>query len=499
MASDSSAAATSTFPAAYISFPGQNDYITFSSILDRPNILYFEFQDQKSNELKPAQNFPLTLGNTDRGLTTANLFWHQQDYLSMSKIPAIDWQYTPPGTAVGQGVISDFEPVASSSIPPPTPLATSVSTVSSPSQNSPIATPISSIPTPPSSLASLPSVSPAATEVNTAATEAVKKDDGISKGGVVGIAIGCLVAGALIAGLLMWLRSGRSRRKHSSDQEASAIAFLNREKGAAAKAHSVETGSPASQAILSALPQPLEDKAISGEVSKLSNLIKNHVQSYYHTGRIIPRMLDLDDLQAFGSNLPISTGTLSTLLGNSETREIALRFSIAWVLVSRIEYYDEMSATFLPPEVARCFQSISLVNRSSRAHAIFFANWRAITAELLQPAYIQHPFSALDSRNDSIQTALDILDAILQPYADARMDNHQRRCNLEEILKRAASFAFTLFAQPGTWTFDWQEEQGVQSGSLCIFPALLQVTDETGGTLKPPRQFSDAVVRKLDG
>lgn len=79
------------------------------------------------------------------------------------------------------------------------------------------------------------------------------------------------------------------------------------------------------------------------------------------------------------------------------------------------------------------------------------------------------------------------------------MDNNQRKRNLEEILKRAAGFAFTLFAHPSSWTFDWKEEQGVKSGSLCVFPALLQISDDTGEAVKPPRQFSDAIVRTLDG
>lgn len=126
------------------------------------------------------------------------------------------------------------------------------------------------------------------------------------------------------------------------------------------------------------------------------------------------------------------------------------------------------------------------------------AKWRSITAELTQSDYVRNPFSKSDPRNDTIQAALSILDGVLKPFSDSRMDNNQRRRNLEEILKRAANFAFTLFSQPSSWDFDWQRAESLKSGSLCIFPALLQVADETGQPIKPPRPFSDAVIRRLD-
>lgn len=91
-----------------------------------------------------------------------------------------------------------------------------------------------------------------------------------------------------------------------------------------------------------------------------------------------------------------------------------------------------------------------------------------------------------------------MLDRVLQPYADLRMKNEERKRNLEEVLKRSASFAYTLFSQPSTWKFEWQKGQGVTSGELCVFPALVQVADETGQQINPPRPFSEAIVRRLD-
>ncbi|KAL5414043.1 hypothetical protein PMIN04_009201 [Paraphaeosphaeria minitans] len=323
--------------------------------------------------------------------------------------------------------------------------------------------------------------------------------DGIAPGAAAGIGIGCLLAGALIAGLIAWFCS--KRRRYASgvrDSEASTVASMHREKGPMANAVSISSGGLIASALGNGLSQSLEDKAISGEISKISNLIKNHVQSYYHSRAVSPGMLDYDDLQALGENLPISVGTLSTLLNNSATREIALRFVLAWVVTSRIQLNDSSNTTFLPPEVARCMHSMNYIETASRVHSLFYTRWRALTAELLQPTYVRNPFSASDGRIRNIQAAATLLDSILRPFADSRMEDGARSRNLEEMLKRSAHFAFTLFSQPTVWNFDWQNDQGVKSGSLCIFPVLVQVADENGEPLHSPRPFNEAVNRRLD-
>jgi hypothetical protein len=122
-----------------------------------------------------------------------------------------------------------------------------------------------------------------------------------------------------------------------------------------------------------------------------------------------------------------------------------------------------------------------------------------MTADLLRSTHVHDAFNSSDSRHANIQAAMGALENILQPYADSRMNDEHRKRNLEELLKRAAGFALTLFSQPSTWDFDWKEEQGVRSAELCIFPALMQLTDETGEPVRPPQPFSEAVVRRLDG
>ncbi|KAF2279925.1 uncharacterized protein EI97DRAFT_369567 [Westerdykella ornata] len=323
----------------------------------------------------------------------------------------------------------------------------------------------------------------------------------ISPGAAAGIAIGCLVAGGILATIVLWLWLGRARRfrRYANTESGTAALMFRGEKGPTPHVSSLGSGSPIPQGLDNILPQPLEDKAITAGMSGLGLAIKNHVQSFYQTGRVSPGLLDLEELQALGSDAPISTGTLSTLLSNSGTREVALRFCTAWVVVSRMQLSSEFEKTLLPREFAQCFQAMAIGNRTSHAQALLFARWRALSAELAQTTYVRNPFSQSDPRHLNVEKTIHALDGILLPYKDSRMDNAQRLQNLREILRRAANFAFTLFSQPSTWDFDWQEQHGVLSGSLCIFPALVQVTDELGEPIKPPRVFTEAIVRRLDG
>jgi hypothetical protein len=407
-----------------------------------------------------------------------------------------DWAHGIPITAMDTSISTQIEPPT----PPSTSQPTAVSSLS------PGSTPTTTTQNAPGNANSTDG------EPNTATTPKPNRSGGgnnvLSSGAIAGVAIGSFVVGALIAGLAFWLCCGRRRRARTRDPEPNTVALMPEEKGFTTTSVSLN-GMPTGN-----LPQPLEDKAIAGDISKISNSIKNHVQSYYHTSRVSPGLVDYDDLHALRPTLPISVGTLTTLMGDPATREIALRFIIAWVIISRMQPIEGSSQSLLPAELATCYNIIATGDHGSRskftpyalitdadtltAHTSLVARWRVMTAELMQPNYARNPSGPTDSRNASIKSAFSALDNLLQPYADSRMNNEERKRNLEELLKRAALFAFTLFSQPSSWEFEWQEEQDVTSVELCIFPALVQVTDETGRAVRPPRPCSEAMVRRLD-
>ena len=183
--------------------------------------------------------------------------------------------------------------------------------------------------------------------------------EGLPTGAIAGIAIGCFAAGALLAGLILWFCRRKRGRPNTQYPAENTYALASQEKGFSANAIPLSTKRSSVAGLSGGLPQPLEDKAISGDVSKISNAIKNHVQSYYHSSRVNPGLIDYEDLHALGSGLPVSVGTLTTLIGNAATREIALRFIIAWVVISKLQPSKDPIKSLLPSEVAQCYQAVA--------------------------------------------------------------------------------------------------------------------------------------------
>lgn len=109
------------------------------------------------------------------------------------------------------------------------------------------------------------------------------------------------------------------------------------------------------------LQQPLSDQNIRDEFSTICTVINNHVQSFYHTAPPSVKIGNADQaaLEVLGQDAPLIASTLATWLSGQETRIPAIRFCIAWIVISRIDPGCEPDLTFLPPEIARCLRSMS--------------------------------------------------------------------------------------------------------------------------------------------
>jgi hypothetical protein len=188
----------------------------------------------------------------------------------------------------------------------------------------------------------------------------------LSIGAISGIAVGCFFVGIVVAGLVFWVCCGRRRSSYNRASEHTLLAAVPHEKSITSIAPPLDNNKATSSVLSVGLPQPLEDKAIASEIAKIGSSIKNHVQSYYHTGRSSPGLLDSHDLKALGGNMPTSAEALSTLLAGSATRDIALRLCIAWVIISRMQPTQGSSESFLPPGLAQCFQRVVAAGQDSQ-------------------------------------------------------------------------------------------------------------------------------------
>ena len=348
----------------------------------------------------------------------------------------------------------------------------------------------------------------------------------VSRGAATGIGLGCAVVGVIVTviAFLLIRRSRRGRALTAGREE-----HLNGSLGPSQKSPSGLYNSPAVElahwqppaTLEGSLLLPADDQSIRGELSKICTLIKNHVQSYYHTAshasqRISPRQSALQEL---GQDVPILIVELARLLENPRTRTAALRFCIAWTAISRSAVGCESDMSFLPPDLMKSYALVSttaedpqstlvlclsgpfrlLVLINYLARRAYLSKWRTISAALLQKATGHTNFSAADPRSGNVNRALELLDSILRPYSSQRHDDAERFNNLREILKRAARFGFLLFSQPSLWQFDWSSSRGNSRESLVIFPALVQVEDEDGRILTASRLVSEQEVVRLGG
>lgn len=256
------------------------------------------------------------------------------------------------------------------------------------------------------------------------------------------------------------------------------------------------------------LPQPAEDDAIIGGLSKIRDSIKNHVQNYYYSGPISHEMVDEARLVDLSQATGIPTSALLKFLFNPTTRLPTIRLFLGYSILSRCQGRTDGQPSFLPNEVSglAAYQSsannanscksgllLCLVrtNDPNQAQSALFSKWKTISGVLLQQQYGQQP-SDNDVQNGNIAQILAVAESVLHPFINPDIDMNARQRNLEGIMKRAAQFAFLLFSQPGSFSFDFRG--GGQPDSLLVFPAFLQTVSDEAEILSPPRVLGETEV-----
>ncbi|CAG8976954.1 hypothetical protein HYALB_00008865, partial [Hymenoscyphus albidus] len=309
---------------------------------------------------------------------------------------------------------------------------------------------------------------------------------GISKGATTGIGIGCAAAGALIAGLLFFLLVRRKRQpKHQSLGPYPESGYLGDVKIPMEAISSSSRGAAVTN-IDRLLPQPAEDDAIIGGLSRVRDGIKNHVQNYYHQSTIRPELVDETEVIELAHTTGIPAATLRKLLLKPSTRLAAIRLYLAQLILSSCEGQHGSNTSFLPQEIAALAASLA-TEKTGLVQPVLFSKWKAITGALLQRQYGQSS-SDHDTRNQSVNRAITTADAVLRPFIDQGVDIQARRRNLEGTMKRAAQLAFLLFSQPASFHFDFSGTR--QGDRLLVFPALVQTVSDEAEVLSPPRVLS---------
>ncbi|CAG8958337.1 hypothetical protein HYFRA_00000694 [Hymenoscyphus fraxineus] len=331
---------------------------------------------------------------------------------------------------------------------------------------------------PTASTATSTALDPTSTQSNNA-KPGTKKN--ISPGAVAGVGIGSFIIGLMVAGLVVFLlmsfKNKRQRRgypKHHSGPDESPYTSPRRHSTRGNKVNRAATN------VDRLLPQPAEDGAIIGGLSKIRDGIKNHTQNYYHNSPVSSQVVNEANLVELSSATGMATASLKQLLLNPLTRTPAIKVFLAQLVLSRCEGRTDGQDSFLPQEIS------GLSTPGNATELALFSKWKTISGALLQRQYSQKP-EENDPRVVAITQALALAELVLHPFINRDVDVEARRRNLMGISKRAAQFAFLLFSQPGMFQFDYAERRSGRSDSMVVFPALVQTVSDEAEKLTIPR------------
>lgn len=107
------------------------------------------------------------------------------------------------------------------------------------------------------------------------------------------------------------------------------------------------------------LPQPKEDNAIVGDLSKIKSRVEGHVDSYYHTAGANNQAVAQALSAALSTAFPVSMAKLQESISNPRKRPAVLRAAIAWIVVTRIGFGSGPDTTFLPAYIAGTIRDLS--------------------------------------------------------------------------------------------------------------------------------------------
>lgn len=211
----------------------------------------------------------------------------------------------------------------------------------------------------------------------------------VSTGAAVGIAMGSLIAGILICGLVVDLLGGhryilKKRPARGADGEDGNL----EESIFGEKASRSHRGGPIDPERIVSTPEQQQNSPVSSLDSSSSSIatietldqevrqefvnlniaIKGHAELYYNLRPIEDEVAlksascdtnlsTLDDL--LGPTAPLDAIAMDSLLQTPETRHEAIRLLIAWSLFRFIQLDAPVERTLLPPELVQCAQAMS--------------------------------------------------------------------------------------------------------------------------------------------
>lgn len=154
---------------------------------------------------------------------------------------------------------------------------------------------------------------------------------GISGGAVAGAAVGGLVVGAFIAAILLFFLLQKRKNRITSHRHSGSSQKRQKrpEKMSVVQASAIST-------VDEYLPQVIDDDAVKIEVSRISDNIRNHVRTHYHSNGVMFEQMDISRLESLEMATGVPCSTIVAALVDPSTRTYALRLFIAWTILTKV-------------------------------------------------------------------------------------------------------------------------------------------------------------------
>ncbi|XEV06589.1 hypothetical protein FSHL1_011876 [Fusarium sambucinum] len=321
---------------------------------------------------------------------------------------------------------------------------------------------------------------------------------GLSDGAVAGVAIACIVAGlaiGLAAAFIFFRRRGKSTTSSPGFialEERHAESKSGPQVNVTSSTHDAHLG----EFLLDATP----DKEIQAELCSLSELIYQHVETYYHEPQVLVSLAEVAQCLIHIGYSPELSGlqaeAVAAVCLAPKTSRVGLRHVLSHIIFQSLDFNSGGNLSMLPPAVAAMAQKKNASeNPDSPAISLARSRWRSLSALLLHPNPAERtplPLSAEEASSKAYSLANE-LNSFFQLFVAQDSVSRQDQTNhLQAVILECTRLGYVLLSQPGDWRFIFNSKATPldRTRRIVVCPGLERLSHNDGTRYGSPKEVT---------